>query len=418
MTAQSIPADHGRARAVDVIGSLATLLSLVVLVVLYSGAAYFRQSATEINLGRVVTNPVHPRYLYLAILIFTLFAVFQPNGALRRKKIPGQFLWACAIFAIFMTAQVFMQAQSDFFWFSYHLEFMVMIPCYIVLLGSASNPELIFKVLRWIVVFESLFYGFLFVEPRAFPLFTPYFGRVSGMWGNPNVAAIFIAASVPLIAIGLKPSRRAFVYMITLLGVLATLSRGGLVIWTVMFILSLFFRSRTATAADRAERTLYLAGGGLAALVGTVLANINVMGWLASVSTGKVTRLSTTRDFSTSERLYVLKLGWSKFMENPIFGNGVGYTMRWDYASASTHNMFLLVLAEQGAIGFLILMFWILSFLSFPGVSGIWAIGFFCSSGIFSHNMFEGEYAIIFALYFLGAYAEKDLEARQALAAA
>ncbi len=67
-------------------------------------------------------------------------------------------------------------------------------------------------------------------------------------------------------------------------------------------------------------------------------------------------------DFSANERRYVLRLALERFINAPLGGIGVGVTGMgssgfWGYGQ-STHNMYLLMLVEQGFIGgFLYLIF-------------------------------------------------------------
>jgi O-antigen ligase len=55
-------------------------------------------------------------------------------------------------------------------------------------------------------------------------------------------------------------------------------------------------------------------------------------------------------DYSTEEREFVADKAWHMFTDNPVLGKGTGATVTWDY-EVSTHNMYLLFLAEQGLVG-------------------------------------------------------------------
>jgi O-antigen ligase len=383
-------------------GSIATILSVLCIATLYSGLAYFRWPANE-NLGHAVNNILHPRYIYTICGLFAIISLLSPNINFRSSRIPKLFVWACLSFSALLILQFLLTPDSSALWLSYRVEFMVMTPVFMIVLGSAARPTYVFDALRIIVVLQCALNVFLFIRPSSFPLLA-LSGRPSGLWGNPNVAAFFIAGAMPLITLGVKPWVRAGLYAVTLAGVVATLSRGGLLVWVVLFFTSAFLRPERANVNNLAERTVYAAGIGVATLLGSALASLDVLGWLARLSPAPVARLSSVNDFSVYERLYVLQLSLSKFRQKPIFGSGVGYTNGdWGY-SMSTHNMFMLILVEHGIVGMCVLLFWLLSLFSFPSVFGLWAFAYFVTAGLSTHNFFQAEYGLQIALYWLAGH--------------
>jgi hypothetical protein len=101
--------------------------------------------------------------------------------------------------------------------------------------------------------------------------------------------------------------------------------------------------------------------------------------------------------------MLVAKEGLRLFLEAPAFGRGVGATQERD-TRVSTHNMYLLLGAEQGIVGILLII-WLLWVLWGQGSveSRIVAI-LYLVSGFFTHNNLEQPaMQVVLALAIVGA---------------
>jgi len=109
-------------------------------------------------------------------------------------------------------------------------------------------------------------------------------------------------------------------------------------------------------------------------------------------------------DFAADERREVAALGLERFQSSPFFGFGLGSTYEWE-ARASTHNMYVLFLAEGGLIGFSVYC----GFLFFL-IRGSRDIGWLLAvvvvlAGFSTHNLLDsfGEMVILSAIVAIGA---------------
>jgi O-antigen ligase len=201
-------------------------------------------------------------------------------------------------------------------------------------------------------------------------------GRATAHLDEPNKAgAYFASGAVLFLVFGLfEHTRRRWAYfaafLFCLAGLFNSLSRGGMLAATVAcaFVLAVFFtatRGRTGTKA-----AVIVLAVVLTANAGIFLPQ-RVIDRVAETFGGesKVGDEDVNIDGSSAERLIFWKAGWDLFLEWPL---GYGATTfpevqeaRTGYGKAS-HNVFVLILVEQGALGILamlVLVFAVLAYL-------------------------------------------------------
>lgn len=183
--------------------------------------------------------------------------------------------------------------------------------------------------------------------------------RALGTFGNANtlagVAAVFLPVFLGVFLTGGSLVSRFFIILlmtIVPLVIVQTGSRGGLI--SVILILPLLLYMLR-------NRPLLVGAGislGASAALYTIL-NTSLLGERFSVFQEEDAFVS---DFSISFRMAAIRVAWDAFLENPIFGIGVGHFLdRYAevmpeslYALDGTktaHNQFALTLAEQGVVG-------------------------------------------------------------------
>jgi O-antigen ligase len=107
-------------------------------------------------------------------------------------------------------------------------------------------------------------------------------------------------------------------------------------------------------------------------------------------------------DESAAQRAAVFGGAWEMFASNPIVGSGVGASREWEY-EISSHNQYLNLMVDHGALGFFILPLIILASIwgaqgEARQVSSSFAAFVVCW-GFFSHNVLEEYYILLtFAL--------------------
>jgi O-antigen ligase len=122
------------------------------------------------------------------------------------------------------------------------------------------------------------------------------------------------------------------------------------------------------------------------------------------------------RDDSIQDRIYPAIRAWEMFLDAPVAGKGVGVTSRRSLGDG-THNMYLLLMAEQGFVGLLMYLSligllanrgWRLA-REAPSAGGkdlgkaiVLYAAFIASYGFFSHNVLEEPHGI-FLMAFLAA---------------
>ena len=102
---------------------------------------------------------------------------------------------------------------------------------------------------------------------------------------------------------------------------------------------------------------------------------------------------------SGDARLEVVIIAWNMLAEHPILGNGIASTKNLNGLGISTHNVYLLFMAEHGILGFFILPLLVCAVtwhsrgeskdiaLAFSVFMLLW--------GMFSHNVVEERYILM-----------------------
>ena len=218
-------------------------------------------------------------------------------------------------------------------------------------------------------------------------------GRAAGLYQNPNSAAQTLVMILALLMLHGTAKTNLIALLVTLVGLLLTFSRGGLVAWALLVIV--------ATVRGRLTRWLIVvllfcmvmimvAGSQLLDAIATMIPRENQdsldrIAWL--LGQGKA-----NYDWGNS-RDYLAEYAWSQFLTAPTLGHGLGAMWVWAGESGS-HNMILRHLVEYGIGGVLIFPFFLVfSLRSAPqDADRRWLILIalvVLMLGMFSHNMLE-----------------------------
>lgn len=236
-----------------------------------------------------------------------------------------------------------------------------------------SNFHIVQRVTRWAIIGANLISTFNniyeFFNPGIFAGLNTT-GRAAGFYVNSNNSGFALLLGM-ILGMGVLP-KKLHIYFALLTGVaiFVTFSRGALLVWIFVMIVSIF----TGTFSYKSLLKLFI-GTILVLILSVQAANIfstveipvlskDVVGrldFLSSISSGA----SEVEDDSAAARKLVAKMGWEKFLDNPILGNGlnsstfdVGALVEHDI---STHNTYLSLMVIHGFLGALILPFLILS---------------------------------------------------------
>ena len=312
---------------------------------------FFTFLDTYIVVQQVATSPVG--------WIVPYFALTIPLFALGQIKPPSRFvlLWCLGYLLIGFTSYVLLPPSDPAVRVlidrSFSGVFILVTACLL------TNPQ----VQRWarLALILATLIGVLnncyqFISPSAFAGL--YEGRASGLYMDPNDCSYALVLGM-IFTVGLFPQKLRIPWILIVgLGIALTLSRGGILCWIVVILAMMWNR----IIAYR-NSTFWLLGIGgillMSVLIGSGDSSTN-LGLLDSNAFERINGIisgETLNDPSALERKGIAEKAEEMFLENPIFGCGIGSTSDFSITgfTVSTHNMYLLYAAEYGILGIPIL---------------------------------------------------------------
>jgi O-antigen ligase len=241
-----------------------------------------------------------------------------------------------------------------------------------------------------IVVFWSVLTNSLeFFLPGKFLVSTSVsldLGRAAGFYANPNISGTYIVLGTLLSVTALPRRLRLAFFGLAGYGVLLTFSRSGMLMWAIALI-GLSFKG--VFPLNR-----YLITGISAALISLFLV-MQFSGTFkdvvesANLGKGAKERLQYDEDdASVQGRLFVAERSLQLISESPVYGWGLG-SAKSGYAMVQSHNQFLYLGVEQGAIGLIVLLSLFLILFRYPlDISAVFVACLFVAF-MFNHNMLE-----------------------------
>lgn len=224
-------------------------------------------------------------------------------------------------------------------------------------------------------------------------VFGRLYGRSAGLYQNPNISGGAIVLGALLSYPVVRPVWRPYLFMFAGVGVLLTFSRGAMLAWLATIGMLLTMR-----AVVMSRRQLAILGFAIVTTFVIVPAadRAAVADAAVVLTSDQVGRLvGSSREggnVSSAIRVKAARDAWELFAEAPVFGAGLGATRYWD-DGVSTHNMYLLFLAESGAVGCLWYLLVVVAAMwpaprtvraQVLGVCAFWLLW-----GMVSHNMLE-----------------------------
>lgn len=237
--------------------------------------------------------------------------------------------------------------------------------------------------------------------------------RATGFYVDANRATSVLILGIVL-SINILPLKYRFPFiLIIFMGAFVTFSRSGIISFLV--VISILIVSRQILIYHQQILSWVLP---LIIIYGIVV-NLIGLNWLnmadlqetvfENKNLDRITQIQLTTDKRelddlSSSRLPILEETWHKFLESPIWGQGIGYGLFLESNMGKrSHNMYLYFMLEHGFLG--VLVFPLLVFCSIYNYSGKNKVISFAFSaliliwGLFSHNMLEHrEFLISFSL--------------------
>jgi hypothetical protein len=247
----------------------------------------------------------------------------------------------------------------------------------------------------------AVFCSLLNVADFFQPMMSVVPGRAAGFYLNPNDSALMLVALGIVAATRLNVLGNYLLWSAVSAGTVLTFSRSG---WLILVIALMFMAYYGKLGSGRA-RILFVS---VVALVITLLFVSLLSGdlyyFVANsplanlLDPNTIARLgasgSAIDDYSTQERNDVAWFGIQAFLDSPILGNGLAHTHEWR-ETASTHNMLILQMAEQGILGLITYgVFMVALVVSNRGLGFALAV-VLGASGMFNHNQFDSLFQIV-----------------------
>jgi O-antigen ligase len=234
-------------------------------------------------------------------------------------------------------------------------------------------------------------------------------GRGSGFYINANQAGQAVVALCITLWPFISNKYRNVLMLIMIFGVIPTFSRSAIIFSIFAVLITIWF------GRANAKQMLWVAFAAvLLVFIGTALYDIamntdqfstrDIEQRLDFFSTG-----GQAFDASANERKYVAAVAYDMFAQSPFFGNGIGSTLL-ELRGRGVHNMYLVLLAEQGIIGLILfLIFLVLIFIrgfrfyrrgvnanvTDIGVALMLMAGLIAFFGLFSHTIFEDPFSLL-----------------------
>lgn len=226
------------------------------------------------------------------------------------------------------------------------VRFMIVVVCAVEILYRTNKKE----------IYIILFIGALsvIINATVFPLananFSPTYGRYSGFYLNPN-----FAGSICLVGFALSYSimpkwfRIAGQLVFTLAGIL-TFSRGFIVIWLFINLISIYNNRRNVVVP------LIGAGVLVVFLALSSMLSLNRERFKALQSIFESDTQVQTRTITEDSRTATWAMYTDIIAEKPFFGIGFGKMSEKTLRLPGIHNSYLLVFGEAGFIPFLLML--------------------------------------------------------------
>ena len=232
------------------------------------------------------------------------------------------------------------------------------------------------------------------MRPGTFSVIT---FRAGGFPVNPNGAAfVLIVLACTIVRFDRFRWFDLGVLLLTALGVMATLSRGGVLLFAFLlvgYVAAIVVRSRGG-AVRRVGRLVSIAAAGVVAAV--AMSTIMQRGTIFSLDSDRLKIFQGHEEALTGQdaRFQALSTWWPYVQESPLLGHGTGFTMD-DLGGTreGPHNIYLQQWVNSG-IGGLVCYVWLLIaatrlFWVRRYMPGLMFMGLMFIEGVVSHNLFD-----------------------------
>ena len=224
----------------------------------------------------------------------------------------------------------------------------------IALLSSEARRGWITLVIVACVVFACATTWFDVLRPSRFipkEFENASVGRGAGLFINPNVAGSFIAAAT-IVALPFVPMRfRGPLILCAAVGIVPTFSRSSYLYGAMLLVAPIVLRLLNRSQAAFVLIVTPLLVMALAASYDFLMASSDDQNLHNVVRRLEWFQGLEPEDEAVEGRLYGAAQAWKMFLDSPIVGGGLGATMVEAVVGEGPHNMYLMLMGEQGFFG-------------------------------------------------------------------
>lgn len=379
-----------------------------ILIVVYI-LLFFSNAAMYLPEVKIIT--LQPFHLVLCMAFFSIPLLFNFKKTiviLIRNKV---FLWIICYILISAISYTYSKASAETSFQQIKNVLLLSLILFIgVILFESEKAILVQNLILFCTTIGVILNIYELFNPLSFSF---NLGRSAGMYMNSNVSALALLVGLVFSISMVKGLWKGPFIGFVGFGVLTTFSRAGMLTYLlIVFMLYVYkkFNLISLIVFLLIIYSLFFSFDifGINDILGTdemslMIDRINVFG------NGTV-----TNDDSSYERKRLLEMGIEKYLDNPIFGAGLGAAYEISgaaYSSQSTHNQFVYLLIEYGIFGVFLMffLFFILAqnyfFLKKSFEISTFLLVYFTNC-FFSHNMFDNFFLLII-ISFIPKYREK-----------
>ena len=310
-----------------------------------------------------------PQYLYLSItqFIISLYLIFTSKKELVSINIIDVLYVIFLFLGLLSFHKSFNLTESYIEWSQFLTLFITYFNLKVLLKKLKNRTKVFLVIMITLLVLESLKILYVFIDKYTFEFGISRIRELAGFSSNINIGAFSILIKVPFVLFLFYKSKKyihklllLLLFMISSFDILISLSRGA--IYGLIFIIIGMLMMEILKTKDHNFK-FKLSSVFIPLLISVFilqafLYNNNNKG---SIS---INRISSLNDVSTTSRIDYFDSAINLFLENPIFGIGIG---NWKLVSLKnlgdkmtqysipfhTHNDFLQIASEIGFLGFI-----------------------------------------------------------------
>lgn len=309
-----------------------------------------------------------PQYLYLSItqLIISFYLIFTSKKELVSINIIDVLYVIFLFLGLLSFHKSFNLTESYIEWSQFLTLFITYFNLKVLFKKLKNRAKVFLVIMITLLVLESLKILYVFIDNYTFEFGIARIPELAGFSSNVNIGAFSVLIKVPFVLFLFYKSKKyihkfllLFLFTISCFDILISLSRGA--IYGLIFVIIGMLMMEILKTKDHNFK-FKLSSVFIPLLIGVFI--LQAFLFNNNKDSISINRISSLNDFSTTSRIDYFDSAINLFLENPIFGIGIG---NWKVVSIKnlgdkmigyfipfhTHNDFLQIASEIGFLGFI-----------------------------------------------------------------